>query len=107
MRVGFPVIMIDSFHPLQETICKRVQVWARRGSKVELPVLYPYDFNIGSLIGKTFKVKRYRVKVEGIKYGGETLFQLKILTSHCRTISEPIYIPHIHKIEHRSLSTQI
>lgn len=53
--------MIDSFHPLQETICKRVQVWARRGSKVELPVLYPYNFNIG----KTFKVKRYRVKVEG------------------------------------------
>lgn len=74
MRVEFPVIMIDSFHPLQETICKRVQVWARRGSKVELPVLYPYDFNVGSLIGKTFKVKRYRVKVEGIKYGGETLF---------------------------------
>jgi hypothetical protein len=104
MDVEFPVIMIDSFRPLQKAIQERVDIWVRRGSKMGLPIIYPYDFDAESLIGKTFKTKRYRVKVEGLKSGSESLLQLKITVNYRRTISEPVYEPKSRRIEYKSIS---
>lgn len=105
MRVEFPVILINSTDPLQETINKRAGIWARRGSKMELPIICTYDFDTNSLVGKIFRTKRHQVKVDGIKYGSETLLQLKITMNHRRTMSTPTSEPQVIKIHWKSLST--